>query len=226
MPKLEDLLAVAYKADLALSRRLQKNSGLSAHQALRQVLQQAAGDRPLGELLQQRRQIKLDTAHKRDLRRQARAAALTQKQRDRQPDATAWQAWFDGATHPNPGRIGVGGVLKSPGGQIIRISFAAGQGNSSEGEYLALIAVLQEAVRRQPEKLQVYGDSRVVIDDVRQAGNKGASGLQHYCIEVRQLLMQLKTVTLTWIPRHRNAEADALSQQAIASIAPGGRIGG
>ncbi|HTD05786.1 ribonuclease HI family protein [Undibacterium sp.] len=214
MPNFEDLLAAAYKSDLVLSRRLQKNGGLSEREALTQVLLQAAGDKSLGELLLQRRQIQLNTAHKLDMRRQAKAAAFARKKLEKQPDASAWQAWFDGSTHPNPGKMGIGGVLKSPDGQTIRISFAAGHGNSSEGEYLALIAVLQEAVRLQPEKLQVYGDSQIVINDISLTGSSGARGLEHYCVQARQLIAQLKTVSLTWVPRHKNMEADALSQQA------------
>ncbi|MES2102656.1 MAG: ribonuclease HI family protein [Pseudomonadota bacterium] len=216
MPAFEDLLAVAYKSDLVLGRRLQKNRGLSAQEALTSVLQQAAGDATLAELVRTRRQLKLDTAQKLETRRKASAAAFELKKQQRQPDPDAWLAWFDGSAHPNPGKLGVGGVLKSPDGETIWISRAAGQGNSGEGEYLALIAVLQEAVRRQPKKLLVYGDSQVVINDMLQAGKAGARGLEVYRMQARQLIAQLEAVTLSWIPRHKNAEADALSQKAIS----------
>ncbi len=224
MPNLEDLIAIAYKAELVLCRRMQKKQGVPELQALQHILQQAAGDASLAGLtgltgltglIHARQQLRLDTAQKLHARRQASAQLRAQKKLSALPDPSAWLAWFDGSAHPNPGKMGIGGVLKGPDGQTLRISQPAGQGNSSEGEYLALIAVLREAVRLQPEKLVVYGDSQVVINDVLDTGTAGARGLQHYAAQARHLLAQLEQVTLTWIPRHRNAEADALSQQAI-----------
>ncbi|GGC68649.1 ribonuclease HI family protein [Undibacterium terreum] len=215
MPEFEELLIAAYKSEMVLSRRLQKKLGLSPCDALVQVLQHAAGTHTLDELLRQRRQLKQDAVTRRDTHRREKAQAYAAKKLLAQPDAAAWQAWFDGSTHPNPGRMGVGGILKSPDGAVVRISRAAGQGNSSKGEYLALIAVLQEAVRLQPKKLQIYGDSQVVINDVMQQGGKTASGLESHRAQARQLMAQLNLLSLTWVPRHKNAEADALSQQAI-----------
>ncbi|WP_394780019.1 ribonuclease HI family protein [Undibacterium sp.] len=214
MPDFEDLLAIAYKADMVLSRRLQKQAGLTPCDALTQVLLRAAGSDSLEELVLQRKRLLQHTAHKHAIRQQARGQAYAAKKLLRQPDASAWLAWFDSSVYPNPGRMGIGGVLKSPDGRTIQISRAAGHGSSSDGEYLALIAVLQEAVRQQPDRLTVYGDSQVVINDVMQTGGSGASGLAQYRAQARALMTQLKSVTLAWIPRHRNTEADALSQQA------------
>jgi len=113
---------------------------------------------------------------------------------------------------PTPGKWASADLLKSPDGRTVEISFAAGQGDSNEAEYLALIAVLEEAVRIQPEKLVVYGDSQVVIGAMSRVG---AYKLQAHSAQVRRLLAQLNAVTLTWIPREKNCAADALSQQAL-----------
>jgi ribonuclease HI len=140
--------------------------------------------------------------------------------------AGAWLAWFDGSTHPNPGRMGLGGVLQSPDGQCIEISRTAGQGDSNQAEYLALIAVLEAALLLRPAHLIVYGDSRVVIDGVTQP-QQAASPSQTVQprdgpdlavprLRARQLIAQLAAVELRWIARHHNSAADALSQQAIA----------
>ncbi len=157
----------------------------------------------------------LELAAKLALRRRQKAGQLAQKKAEKLPDACAWLAWFDGSAHPNPGRIGIGGLLRSPEGHTFEISSAAGHGDSNQAEYLALIAVLEAAVRLQPQQLVVYGDSQVVINAVMSAGNAGTHALQHHCERAKRLLAQLKSVRLSWIPREKNAAADALSQQAI-----------
>ena len=229
------LLAIAYKKEAALGRRLAKRSGASPHEALIEVLQQVAGDRPLGELIAARESAARAAAHDAQsrlaARQQARADALAKRREKHhhpdRPDPVAWLGWFDGSTHPNPGKMGLGGLLLSPAGERVEICVTAGQGDNNQAEYLALIALLEAAVRAQPAKLIVYGDSQVVIDGVtharsargaRSAGGGGAAVLSHYCEHAQQLISQLRTVELRWIPRRRNVAADALSQHAIRLI--------
>ena len=61
-------------------------------------------------------------------------------------DNSTWKAWFDGATNPNPGERGIGGVLKGPAGERIEISENIGFGTNNEAEYAALMAVLDAAI--------------------------------------------------------------------------------
>lgn len=131
----------------------------------------------------------------------------------------AWRGWFDGSAHPNPGKLGLGALLLGPNGERIEISEPLDYGNSSEAEYAALIAMLQAALALKPPpvELLLYGDSQVVINDVLETTAVGAKGLETQRATVVALLQQLNQVTLRWIPRHRNGEADKLSQLAIAA---------
>jgi len=131
----------------------------------------------------------------------------------------AWRAWFDGSARPNPGRCGIGALLKGPGGEQLEISRPAGYGNSSEAEYRALIALLQAAIKHGAHGLTIYGDSKVVVDDVNGPDQASARSLRSYRGQARALLAQLRDATLRWIPRHKNGEADALSQRANALCA-------
>ena len=210
----ENLFEIAYKKELAGSRRLAKNLGLSAEAALQRTLEAAAGKSSLGDLIAARKREKADAATRIAIRKQARIDAQAHKIAAAQPDPTAWLGWFDGATHPNPGKMGIGGLLKNPDGGVTTISYAAGQGDSSIAEYTALIAVLQAAVEARAGKLVIYGDSRVVIDDV-QTENDGAAILNAQRLQARLLMAQLADVSLLWIPRRKNTAADALSQQAV-----------
>ena len=137
--------------------------------------------------------------------------------RSRRVAVTPWRAWFDGSAHPNPGRCGIGALLTGPGGERIEISRPAGYGNSSEAEYQALIALLETAVRAGANGMTVYGDSQVVINDVQAAPDGQAPVLGELRSKAVALIAQLEDVTLRWIPRRKNPEADALSQRAVAA---------
>ena len=127
----------------------------------------------------------------------------------------AWHAWFDGSAHPNPGRIGIGALLSGPAGERVEISRRAGHGSSGDAEYLALIAVLETAVELGVTELLVYGDSQVVVQDVLLSPQAGARALGLHRARAAQLMAALALVHVRWVPRHRNGEADRLSQQAI-----------
>lgn len=214
MTELAKLIEAAYKTERVRSRRLAKRAGLTESLALRQTLEAAAGALGLAVLLAARQAARAADASRRASRILAQADALTFKRNQHLAPASAWRAWFDGSAHPNPGNIGIGALLCSPDGHQTDISQGAGYGNSSQAEYLALIAVLEVAVQRRPAQLIVYGDSQVVIDDVKRTG-AGALSLQGERARVLTLLAQLNDVTLRWIPRHKNGAADGLSQQAV-----------
>jgi ribonuclease HI len=212
---LNDLFELAYKKERASSRRLASLTGITEEEALKQTLQAKVGDQSLTELIAYRRQ-QADSKHAKITERKERKETLrTQKMLSHQPDPAAWLAWFDGATHPNPGKMGIGGVLKSPDGFVKEISFNAGLGDSSNAEYIALIAVLEAAVEANPAKLVIYGDSQVVLNDVNPTKIGESKVLTENRERARRLMAQLADVTLCWIPRKKNAEADALSQSAV-----------
>ncbi len=219
MPSFAELSEVAYKNERVRARRLAKQLGISEEDALEQVMQSASGAQLLSALLTQRRQEAEKVAAKIVAIKQAKAEARANKLSAAKPDPNAWLAWFDGASHPNPGKMGIGGLVKNPNGDIVsRFSYAVGLGDSSQAEYLALLAVLQAAVAAGATKLIVYGDSRVVLDDV-QTKTAGAPALFKHRADAQQFIAQLNEVTFIWIPRRKNEMADALSQQAV-KLAP------
>lgn len=213
------LLELAYHAEKVASRRLARQRGCSLELALRQTLTLVAGTAGLAQLCAQRLAQRAALAATLAARRQVKIEARAAKSLQQQAPAHAWRAWFDGSAHPNPGRCGIGALLIAPDGRQFEISQDAGDGNSSDAEYLALIAVLEMALPLQPELLFVYGDSQVVIHDVLRTEIPAATCLQSYRSQARELLRQLPEVCLHWIPRHKNAFADALSQSASRRIA-------
>jgi ribonuclease HI len=209
------LHAIAYKGERLASRRLAQRSGISLEQALRATLEQVAGPLGLAHLVSQRQALQAVAAARESERAAARARALAARQQRHAGHATPWRAWFDGSAHPNPGRCGIGALLTGPAAERIEVCRPAGYGNSSEAEYLALIAVLEAAVAAGARGLTVYGDSQVVINDVGALPSARAPSLHALREAAVALLVQLEDVVLRWIPRHKNPEADALSQRAV-----------
>jgi ribonuclease HI len=217
------LLSAAFKSEIRASRHLSDRTGRSPEEALRATLEAAAGAGTLAGLVDQRIAAKRADEDRASARRDQRAAALARRHARHDGKPTPWRAWFDGSAHPNPGDCGIGALLQGPAGQRVEISQTAGYGNSSEAEYRALIAVLESAVRNDAHGLTIYGDSKVVIDDVNGSDYAAAVSLRELRTTALALIAQLRDVTLRWIPRHKNAQADALSQQAVRAPSPGGR---
>ncbi|MYM31212.1 reverse transcriptase-like protein [Duganella sp. CY15W] len=214
-PEFEMLATAAYKGERVAARRLAVRDQLSEAQALLQVLTLAAGALGLARLLAEREQLRQRDEERRLARQAAAAHKLALRKASLQPLATAWRGWFDGSAHPNPGQIGIGALLCGPDGQRVEISRRAGHGSSSDAEYLALTALLEAAGSTGATELTVYGDSQVVVNDVNLGAARGAKGLEEHRARVVSLMAALGGVQLRWVPRHRNGEADRLSQQAI-----------
>ncbi|MBV6322542.1 ribonuclease HI family protein [Duganella violaceipulchra] len=216
----EVLATAAYKGERVAARRLAARSQVSEAQALHQVLTQVAGVRGLAPLLAERGALRLRDHELRSAKLAEKARQLEQRAARMRPATDGWRGWFDGSAHPNPGQIGIGALLCGPDGERVEISRRAGYGNSGEAEYLALTALLEAAVSLGAAGLVVHGDSQVVVNDVNLsaqavAAGRGAKGLEEHRQRVLELMAPLGAVNLRWVPRHRNGDADRLSQQAI-----------
>jgi ribonuclease HI len=216
MTDFSTLIDVAYKAERGAARRLAAREGIDEQQALHRTLSIAAGAAGLPALLAERAALRARDANRKAARveRQALATRVRTQQTD------GWRAWFDGSAHPNPGRCGIGGLLLAPDGARTEIARGAGYGNSSEAEYQALLAILQAAASAGAGPLTVYGDSRVVIDDMNGPLFDAAPALAAWRARAQALLAQLGQVDLRWVPRHKNLDADALSQQGVRMAPP------
>lgn len=217
MNDLDILQAAAYKTELAAARQLAARTGVAEAEALQQILTRSAGRAGLDRLLSERQALR-QHADQQATRRLASVAATRQRGAGAGAGDSAWRAWFDGSARPNPGRCGLGAVLEGPAGQRIELSLDGGHGNSSEAEYRALNAVLRAAVEHGATGLLVLGDSQVVIDDVNAPDCASVPALRALRREALDLLGHLSQARLRWIPRHKNTQADALSQRAVPPL--------
>ena len=213
------LLTASFHRERVIARRLARNEGLAPALALQQVLESVAGDTPLADFInirQRASEIQLETH---TLRRDAARLRHWARHAARETDPAAWQIWFDGSAIPNPGRLGLGALLQAPDGHCYQYSLAGGEGDNNDAEYLALILALEQALPMHSEALVVYGDSRIVIDDV--LGLLPVVSLERHRLHARRLLARFTDVRLVWIPRARNTAADALARAALTATVTG-----
>jgi ribonuclease HI len=86
-------------------------------------------------------------------------------------------------------------------------------------EYQALIEGLKLARGYGVQKIRVYMDSELVVDQVNRDSTVRQAHLIEFHEEARGLANQFKSFRISWVPRELNAEADQLVQDALGTRA-------
>jgi len=125
----------------------------------------------------------------------------------------SWKMCFDGAS--NALGHGIGAILVSPDGNhypfTARLNFFC---TNNIAEYEACIMGLRAAIERNIEILEVYGDSALVIYQIRGEWEVRDSKLIKYSDLVAGLTKEFKEITFHYFPREENQLADALATLA------------
>jgi len=128
-----------------------------------------------------------------------------------------WIVHCDGSAVPNPGRMGMGAVIVSPDGTRRTLSRAGDErGCNNEAELRAVMMALRTLKASDVSTLQIYSDNSVLVAQLDGTGDTPPiARLATMFDEARGLISTFEHVVLQWIPRHRNAEADALARAAL-----------
>ena len=127
-----------------------------------------------------------------------------------------FKGFFDGASAGNPGHIGIGFVVFSEKNtKVFSESKYIGIGTNNEAEYQALIGLLKFAVENGIKNLAVYGDSKLVINQMNKEWAVRAVNLQKFFQEAQELLSNFDEVSFQWVPRNKNNQADELAKNGI-----------
>jgi ribonuclease HI len=81
-------------------------------------------------------------------------------------------------------------------------------------EYEALLCSLRIAIETGIKRLDVRGDSQLVIDQVMKNASCHDDKMEAYCKAVRALKYKFYGIELNHVPRRYNEEADELSKIA------------
>jgi len=127
---------------------------------------------------------------------------------------------FDGGARPQSGLAGFGFVLRVNDDDQLGLL----EGNAvlnrtcNEAEYMGCIAGLAAALSAGVTTLRVYGDSKLVINQVAGRWKLKADNLRPLYRIARRLAASFRRATFKHIPRDNNGEADGLVNDAMDSL--------
>lgn len=129
-----------------------------------------------------------------------------------------WSLHVDGAS--NSRGAGAGIVIVSPEGVMhenaLTIGFTA---SNNEAEYEALVSGLKMAKHLGAETVQVYNDSQLIVNQIKDQYSLKDPRMEKYYDKVWELIREIGTVEIEWVGLERNAHADALASLATACAA-------
>ena len=126
-----------------------------------------------------------------------------------------WKMFFDGAAQCSGASAGV--VFVTPEGDVLPYAFTPIECFSNNvAKYQALILGLEMAMDVKTTRLEVFGDLKLVINQVHLQYDVKKLELISYCKYARRLLGWFDHISITHVPRNENKQADALAKFAIA----------
>lgn len=133
------------------------------------------------------------------------------------------EAYFDGLCEPNPGGVATYGfVIRKDGKTVHEGHGLAGtpktpQATNNVAEYTGLIRALEWLVDQKIRgPILVRGDSDLIIKQVRGEYKVKSALLAPLHRQVKDLLEDLPGVSLEWVARESNSDADRLTNLAYA----------
>jgi ribonuclease HI len=134
-----------------------------------------------------------------------------------QIQAECWTLYFDGSVIKTG--AGAGLLFISPLGEhmryTVRLHFPT---SNNMAEYEALLCGLRIAIETGIKRLDVRGDSQLVIDQVMKNVSCHDDKVEAYCNVVRALKDKFYGIELNHVPRRYNEEADELAKIASRRI--------
>jgi ribonuclease HI len=134
-----------------------------------------------------------------------------------QIQAECWTLYFDGLVMKTG--AGAGLLFVSPLGEhmryAVRLHFP---GSNNMAEYEALLCGLKIAIEIGIKRLDVRGDSQLVIDQVMKNASWHDDKMEAYCKAVRALEDKFYGIELNHVPRRYNEEADELAKITSGQI--------
>lgn len=133
----------------------------------------------------------------------------------------SWALYFDGAS--NKKGCGVGALLVSPLEAHTPISVKLDfDVTNNAAEYEACIVGMEAAVALGIQKLRVYGDSSLIINQISGRWKVRSESLAPYQAYLETDASQIGEVEYTYLPREENPFADALAKLASMIRIPNG----
>jgi ribonuclease HI len=124
-------------------------------------------------------------------------------------------AFFDGAALENGECCGAGGFFKTHSSRITKWFINFGAGTNTKVELMGLWSTLTLATLWSIKKLQVLGDSKVIIEWINHKGNLHSTNIECWKQKTKDLAKTFNDISFQHIYRDHNKEADSLSKRAL-----------
>eukprot|EP00253_Pinus_taeda_P006725 PITA_06725 len=125
--------------------------------------------------------------------------------------------FFDGASKGNPGTAGAGGVIYHPDGHTKDIFYwGLGHKSNNQAELLGLLKVCQIARDKGVKKLQVFGDSELIIKNLNTGDRFNNPSLNKILGRLKRVLQFFDSCKFYHILRNLNSEADNMANKGSA----------
>jgi len=124
--------------------------------------------------------------------------------------------YTDGASRGNPGASGIGVVIEDDSGLRLRgFHRWLGIATNNEAEYHALIDGLEAVAGWKPDRLEVFMDSKLVVEQMNGRYKIKEPRLQRLHTRAKTLLQEFPEATVAHVEREKNRGADSLANKAI-----------
>src|SRR5256886_10986851 len=140
---------------------------------------------------------------------------------DPEPQAkpSSYRANIDGGSRGNPGPASYGVVIRDPKGEVIaRLKKYIGRMTNNVAEYYGLIAALDYAQSHQIRALRIESDSELLVKQMRGQYKVKSADLKPLFERAKKMSQALASFRIDHIYRERNAEADALANEAMDEV--------
>ena len=126
----------------------------------------------------------------------------------------------DGGARGNPGPAAIGVVVRTPDGEFVaEAAETIGPATNNVAEYRALLRGIELGREHGGSELEIYGDSELVVKQIRGEYKVKDAGLKPLHAEARSALAALEEWTFDHVRRENNAQADELVNQALDAAA-------
>ncbi len=123
--------------------------------------------------------------------------------------------YFDGASRGNPGPAAAGWVIVTDEGIVAESGERIGRATNNEAEYEAIIRALAAARDLGFDRVDVRGDSELIIRQLTGVYQVSAPNLREKRATARELLESFESWDLQHVPREVNDRADDLADEAL-----------
>ncbi len=124
--------------------------------------------------------------------------------------------FIDGASRGNPGPAALGVVAQDGRGRVVaEIGEYLGETTNNVAEYRALLRALEEAQARGADEIEVQADSDLLVRQIKGSYRVKSPNLISLHRKALGALTAFRQWRISYLPRGRNAEADALANRAL-----------